>query len=171
MPDGVARRVQEVETAVAEEIDRVAPAQHELRLPPLLREGHLAQVPALEGAFGDGGRGVVRVARQEGSLEARTDDEVRRGREGGRVARVIPVVVTVLLCKRDQLVKCTKTSKTLWGVLGPRANQTVLSLYLPPNNRFDILGRHPTFPQDLRNPFLHRHRPAGVRDPLHDRRR
>lgn len=166
MPDRVPRRVQEVETAVAEEIDRVAPAQHQLRLPLLLREGHLAQVPALVGAFGDARRRVVRVARQEGSLEARTDDEVRRGREGGRVARVVPVVVTVLANKEISSSK----KQTLWRVW-PQGKPNRLWLYIPPNNRFDILGRHPTFPQDFRHPFLHRHRPAVVCDVLHDRRR
>ena len=112
MPDRVPRRVQEVETAVAEEIDRVAPAQHQLRLPLLLREGHLAQVPAFVGAFGDTRRRVVRVAWQEGSLEARTDDEVRRDREGGRVARVVPVVVTVLANKEIS----SSNKQTLWRV-------------------------------------------------------
>ena len=104
MPHRVPRRVQQVKAAVAEEINRPTPSQHQLGS----RKRHLAQLPTLVRACGNRRRPVLGVAGEERVLEPGTDDEVRGDGERGRVARVVPVVVTVL--KNDR-----ETSEVLLG--------------------------------------------------------
>ena len=70
MADGMARRVEEVETAVVEEVECFALSDGEV----WVGEGEFAQLAAFVGGLHDGGGGVGWVAGCEGLGEAGADD-------------------------------------------------------------------------------------------------
>ena len=90
--DGMARGVEEVERPVAKEVSRVKAANLQ-RVAVLARKHHLTNHAALAVTLADDGVRVLRPPRPRGGADPWPDNQVRGGREAGRVADVVEVGV------------------------------------------------------------------------------